>query len=842
MKVSLQLANQYSNVDLLAVPIDELLVRIGAQLGAVEEVIDWTHRFDKAVVARIISCHQHPNADKLKVCLIDDGQVSSNVERDAEGLVQIVCGAPNVRDDLLVVWLPPGATVPSTVDKDPFVLSARDFRGVVSNGMLASAAELGISDDHSGILELEEPHQPGDLFGELYGLNDIIIDCENKMFTHRPDCFGVLGVARELAGICGLQFTSPGWYNLNAVNREPQVGSLSFTSKNEAPDFVARFMLQVVENVQVKQSRLEIQTALSRLGSRPINNLVDFSNYYMYLTAQPTHAFDYDKVKALCVDGEKEVTIFPRMAQAGETLELLNGKTITLTEKDIVIATDKQAISLAGVMGGAATEVDETTKNIIVECANFDMYEIRRMSMRHGLFSDAVTRFNKGQSHLQNPVVLQKIIEDICADTGGTAGLLYDSNPEESSFSVDPVVVTTTFINSRLGSSLSAEEMQQLLTNVECTVAVSEEGLVVTPPFWRKDIELPEDVVEEIGRLYGFDKLPILLPRRSIAPVAKNPHLVLNENIRTVLSGAGANEVLTYSFVSDKLIRDAGQAQTEAYQLSNALSPELQYYRLSLTPSLLAKVNQNIRAGYNKIAIFELGKTHLKLQGVNDEGLPQENAMLSLVYAASEKTVSAADGAAYYQAKVYVEHLARALGLEFDYQSVGEASYEIIKPYDPTRSALLIEKKSGSYVGIIGEFTASVRRSFKLPVKSAGFEIMLAPILEITSSGKAVRNYRALARFPGTSQDISFKTALDKKFGDLFAALQNVANVAAMEHGFTVSTAPIDIYRKENAKTNHVTFRLNFYHPNRSVTTNEVTKLVDQVVANVGADQDVERI
>lgn len=839
MKVSLQLANQYSNVDLLAIPTEEILSRIGAQLGAVEEVIDWRHRFDNAVVAQIVSVQKHPNADKLHVCLINDGQAVQGVERNAEGLVQVVCGAPNVREELSVVWLPPGAIVPSTADKDPFQLTARDLRGVVSNGMLASANELGLSDDHSGILELDETVQPGKPFGELYGLSDVIIDCENKMFTHRPDCFGVLGVARELAGICGLQFTSPDWYSMNLVSRESLTGSLPLVCKNEVVNVVPRFMTQVVEGVKVQPSSIEIQSALSRLGSRPINNLVDLSNYYMFLTAQPTHAFDYDKVKALCSD---QVTIFPRMAVAGETLELLNGKTIKLTDKDIVIATDKQAIALAGVMGGAATEVDENTTNIIVECANFDMYEIRRMSMRHGLFSDAVTRFNKGQSHLQNPVILQKIVEDICTSTGGTAGVLYDSTPEEDGFSMEPVEVGVAFINERLGSSLAADEMQQLLANVEFTVAINNEELVVTPPFWRKDIELPEDVVEEVGRLYGFDKLPVLLPRRSTAPVAKNASLALNETIRACLAGVGANEVLTYSFVSGKLLTDAGQSTDEAYQLSNALSPELQYYRLTLTPSLLSKVYQNIRAGYDKLALFEIGKTHLKLQGVDSEGLPQENAMLSLVYSANDKSVTSTDGAAYYQAKAYLEHLSRHLGLDLDYEPVGEANYEITKPYEPSRSALLIDKTLGNYIGIIGEFKSSVRRSFKLPTATAGFEVMLAPILEAVTANKTDHRYTPLAKFPGTSQDISLKTDLNKQFGELQTALTGAANVAATEHGFSVSVEPKDIYHKDKAKSKHITFRLNFHHPDRSVTTDEVSKLVDQIVTTISAEQNVERI
>lgn len=832
MKVSLQLANQYSNVDFTAIGVEEISRRIGAQLGAIEEVIDWGARFQGVLVAKVASCQKHPNADKLNICLVDDGGAVKDVERNADGLVQVVCGAPNVREGLTVAWLPPGSTVPSTIDKDPFVLGARELRGVVSNGMIASAHELGISDDHDGILEIADDQvQAGTPFVNLFGLDDIIIDCENKMFTHRPDCFGVLGVARELAGISGQAFQSPDWYSQSAKASTPSEGSLSLAGKNDIIQKVPRFMTQVVENVTMGPSTAQMQSWLSRLGSRPINNIVDATNFYMHLTAQPTHAFDYDKVKALCSD-QDNVAIFPRMAHEGETLNLLSGKTVTLTADDIVIATDKQAIALGGVMGGAETEVDQDTKNIIVECANFDMYTIRRTSMRHGLFTDAVTRFNKGQSHLQNAVVLQKLVADICEQTGATAGAVYDSAPEFSSFSWEPVKVDVSFVNARLGGKLSAEVMQTLLTNVEFGVEIVEDYLVVTPPFWRKDIEIVEDVIEEIGRLYGYNKLPVVLPHRTTAPAMRNPMLELHSKLRNSLARAGANEVVTYSFVSGKLLQDAIQNTTEAYQLSNALSPELQYYRLTLTPSLLSKVYQNIRAGYDEFALFEIGKTHLKGRGVDDEGLPIENEVFSLVYAANDKKVANNAGAAYFRAKRYIDFVAESLGLTLDFDPMTEEpQYEITKPYDWQRSALVTDRVTGNYIGVVGEFKSSVRKRLKLPAQSAGFELMLAPILESIAGSKP--QYSALARFPHITQDVTFKTAPDFLFGELFETVMNIAQQQAEPHGYIIAVEARDIYHKERSPHKHVTLRLDIHHPLRTLTTEEVTGFVDAVVSAV---------
>lgn len=837
MNVSLHLASQYSNVDFNELDRSEVIARIGAQLGAIEEVVDIGARYQGVVIAKVVSCEKHPNADKLNVCLIDDGGVTENIERTAEGLVQVVCGAPNVRTELLVAWLPPGSTVPSSFTSDPFVLGARELRGVVSNGMLASPSELALSDNHDGILEIDDSAaQPGSSFAKLYGLNDLVIDCENKMFTHRPDCFGVLGVARELAGIFGKQFESPNWYRLDA-EAPVATSELELVSKNDVPTKVPRFMLQVIENIAVTDSSVQVQSWLNRSGSRPINNIVDATNFYMQLTAQPTHAFDYDKVKALCGD---TVTIFPRMAVKGEKLELLNGKTVTLTEDDIVIATDKQAIALAGVMGGAATEVDETTKNIVIECANFDMYTIRRTSMRHGIFSDAVTRFNKGQSPLQNPVVLSKIVADICSQTGAVAGQRFDSAPEESQFTWEPVAVTTAFINERLGSSLSAEIVQSLLVNVEFDVEIQDETVIVTPPFWRRDIEIPEDIVEEVGRLLGYDKLDIQLPRRSTAATSKNENVEFKSRLRTILSRAGANEVVTYSFVSGKLLEAAGQNKAEAYQLSNALSPELQYYRLTLTPSLLAKIYPNIRAGYDSFAIFELGKSHIKGQGVNDEGLPLENALLSFVFSGNDSKVAKDAGAAYFNARAYLQYTAEQLGITLDFAPIEtEPTYEITKPYDWQRSALVTDRATGNYIGIIGEFKASVRKALKLPVHTAGFEVMLQPLLE---SSRTLYTYSPLSRFPGITQDISFKADKSQSYGQLAEMLEKaVANLSA-EQSFRTNLSPVDIYHKDKSPQKHITFRLALTHPDRTLTTTEVNAFIDAVVQTVESQVDVKRI
>lgn len=824
MKVSLNLIKEFTKIDS---PIDELVAKIGAQLGAVEEVIDLGKKYQGIVVAKIVLCVEHPNSDHLHLCKIDDGGVVKDMPRDEKGYVQVVCGAPNAREGLLVAWLPPGTIVPSTVDKDPLVLEAREIRGEVSNGMLASAHELAISDDHTGILEINpDDAKPGDDFARVYKLDDYIIDIENKMFTHRPDLFGQLGVAREIAGIEQKAFKGPDWYS-------ERVGSLKSTegiddayavAVSHAPKYVPRYIATVYKDIVIKPSPLWLQSQLARVGIRPINNVVDITNYVMYLTAQPLHAFDYEKVKAASTFSV--AVLDARLAKKGEKLTLLSGKEITLTEEDIVIATNEKPIALGGVMGGQETEIDNNTTSIIIECANFDMYSIRRTAMRHGLFTDAVTRFTKGQSPHQNDRVMVYTNKLLTEVVGAKEAYPYlDTNRLDELGPPATVQVTAEFVNARLGLQLSTEEMKQLLENVECTVALSGDELHVTAPFWRTDIEIPEDVVEEVGRLYGYDKLPLTLPKRDLTPAKKDPLLELKAKIRDTLSKAGANEVLTYSFVHGNLLDKVGQDRNQAFQLANALSPDLQYYRLSLTPSLLDKIHPNIKAGYDEFVLFEIGKAHAKGQFDKLEpAIPKEFNNLALVVAASDRRQTA--GAPYFLAKRYLDGLAEALGVTLRYEVVHEArEYPPSKPYDHTRSSLVYIGGSTTPLGMVGEFRPEVLRALKLPVSSAGFEIGITLELQ-TDVGQG---YRPLPRFPKVAQDICLKVAANMTYQELYNFILQKIDALKPEYTLT-ELAPIDIYQREDDRSHkQITLRLLIAHYERTMTDDEVNALLDQV-------------
>lgn len=822
--------------------VDDLVQKIGAQLGAVEEVIPFGKKFEGVLIVRVVTCDSHPNADRLHVCKVDDGGKAQDVERDEQGYVQVVCGAPNVRAGMLAAWLPPGSTVPSTYDKEPFVLESRELRGMVSNGMMASPKELGLGDSHEGILEVDEEVAPGTQFAEAYHLtNDVIIDMENKMFTHRPDCFGWLGIARELEGIQHRPYKSPAWYTLSPTFPDIETSELRLEVRNELPELVPRFTAIVLHDVHVGPSPVWLLADLAKAGVRSINNIVDYTNFFMLETGQPIHAYDYDKVKALSNADHASLVI--RHPRAGEKITLLNGKTIEPRPEAMMVATDSHLLCVGGSMGGIDTEVDEHTKNVIIEAANWDMFSIRKTSMAHGIFTDAVTRFNKGQSPLQNLAVVAKIVDEIRHFAGGkVASPLIDdmhlpAEMVERGSVHSPVHVTREFINTRLGLQLNADEMATLLRNVEFDVQIESDTLTVTAPFWRTDIAIPEDIVEEIGRLYGYDHLPLVLPKRDLTPAQKDPMLTFKSQVRNTLSQAGANEVLTYSFVHGNLLDKTGQDRDLAFQLSNALSPDLQFYRLSLTPNLLELVHPNHKVGHDVFALFEIGKVHIK--GSEEEGLPTEFDRVAMVFTADKKAAGQYAGAAYYQARFYMMHLFTHLGITdaVVFEPLKEDEQEAsARCFEPGRGATV--KINGATVGRVGEYKSSIRKALKLPDFCAGFELGLRPLQAVYAS----QPYVALPRFPKIEQDICLRVPTSLPYQQLYQFVED--HLYQIRPDQTVHTlSPVDIYQRDSeAVRKQITFRLSAASYERTLTDDEVNTLLDNIAAAAREQFGAERV
>ena len=825
MKVSLSLLKQIASENDLPLNESDLEQKIGAQLGAIEETTSLSDVYKDALLVRVVTASPLEGSDHLSLCTIDDKGTFKEVERSNEGLIQVVCGAPNVSEGQIVVWLPPGSVVPSSYHKDRFVLEARKIMGQVSNGMLASAKELAISDDHNGIVVLPPETAYGVSFKDYLSLDDRIIDIENKMFTHRPDLFGHLGIARELAGIYGRQFKSPEWYKEDALLSVDKTDRL--TIDNRLSDSACpRFSAVYIDNLKVEPSPLWLQSYLTWVGIRPINNLVDITNYVMVVTGQPLHAYDFNKIAE-----DERVQLIIRSAQEKEKLELLDGSNIELTQSDIVIANQHQAIGLGGVMGGAKSEIDNNTTAIILECASFNMYSIRRSSMSHGIFSEAVTRFSKGQSKRQCLAAMSFAL-DLIKQLNKQAQIAEVVDSYKGSAKNEDISVLLEQVNSYLGIDLDPKEMAGLLNNTELNGRIDQSRLVITPPFWRTDLEAPEDIIEEVARLYGFDNLPIKLMNRTVGSPATPKLVEVKRQIRQALASAGANETLNYSFVDQKLLLNVGQDPKKAYSLSNALSPELKYYRLSLLPSLLAKVHINHKAGYDRFALYEVGKIHQI--GLSDEqGLPLEPNRLALVVSANTKTAQTYyEGPAYYQGVSFLYYL-------FDYLGLDSDSLEFQTPDNlddswkvsvgsmllPGRSASL--SVNGRLIGIMGEFTTSVSHQLKLNEYGCGFELDLDYLSELILN-KAGR-YHQLSKYPSLTQDLTVTLKDDNNYQSLRSKLY-LALEKMEDSDVSFKLRPIDAYQAANSATTNWTFRLEAGSNKRTLTDKQVNEYVEKLI------------
>ena len=820
MIISVNWLKQFTAIDM---PIDQLAERIGARLVEIEAVEDLGEKYKDVLVVKVVECRAIENTDHLNLTKIDDGGVAKDVERDEKGFVQVVCGASNIHEGMLAAWLPPASTVPETVGTtEPFVLAAKELRGYMSNGMLASAKELDLHDDHSGIIEVDKKASPGASFAELYELNDYLLDIENKSLTHRPDAFGIVGFAREVAGIHGTQFQTPAWLKdlTPAVSGDGEAPKVVIDDPALSERFAAVVLTGVNESAQ---SPLEMQTYLSRSGVRPINAIVDVTNYLMLLTGQPLHAYDYDKFLKVS-GGVNEVHV--RAARKGETLTLLDGRIIKMDSEDMVIAAGETAVGLAGAMGGADTEVDSSTKRILLEAATFDLYTLRAIQMRHGVFTEAITRLTKGVPAALSAPVLAEASRLLAAHAGAeVASSIVDDYPGKKDGGT--VSISAEQVNQTLGTNYSAEEIIAVLGAVELEVKQVDDQLQVVVPYWRHDISIPEDVFEEVGRLFGFDSVAPTLARRDFTAVRSSDFDMVRRRLRQALVRAGANEVLTYSFVHGDMMRKVGQNPEEAYRLVNSISPELQYYRQSITPSLLSSVHANIKQGFDHFALFELNKFHTKRHELTDEKVPRELDSLAFVLARG----GAAKGAMFYEAKQYLEYIGWSFGLTFVYEPLDtDSDYPVTQPFEAKRSARVWNADKSVAVGVIGEYKRGVQKAFKLPEHTAGFEI--APVSIAKLSAAKGSTYQPLSRYPGVERDVSFKVADDVLYQSIHDTAQKAANKLSVE----TTIQPLDLYQPEDKQTKNITLRLGFVSLKKTLTGDEVSQFMDIITKAVMAE------
>ncbi len=822
----------------VAVPTDlsdqELITLIGSRLVEVEEAIDLSPKYKGVYVAKVVKA-ESIEGTHLNLCEIDAGPHNAEFNQLENGLVQVVCGAPNVHAGMLAVWITPGSIVPQTYGNENFKLSVRKLQGYESNGMLAGADELDFDNEHKTIAEIDPKiAQPGDSLAEVFGLDDIILDVENKSLTHRPDCFGLIGFAREVAGILGLKFTEPEWPEL------VQSHELPLSVKIEDQSLCPRYSCAVFDLPHHEKSKYLTADAvfLAKAGMRSINPMVDLTNIIMLQTGQPLHAFDYDKL--IAAGGTDKPNIIVRCAEAGEELQLLDGKTIQCIPEDILITSNNVPVALAGAMGGKNTEIDASTKRVVLESATFSLYHLRKTQMAHGIFSEAITRFTKGQPAAMTWPVLAETIHRLDVVPLATA----DEYPGKQA--TTPISLTVNDINQLLGTSYSLDTITKTLENVGFSVKATSilhskasktpsnaskgqtavlpasgtktpagADLEVITPVWRTDIHIKEDIIEEVGRLLGFDNIPLQLPHGEFRGTETAPMFQLKHELRNLLSyRLGMNELLTYSFISRSLLEKAGQDPANSYEIVNSISPELQCFRQQICPSLLDKVRENLKSGHQSFTLYEMNQISSRTLGLDRDGAPITQTDLGIICLGD-----------FYQLKFDLfAILERGLRVDLEYSRItpGSAAAKEYPYLEPVRSVELFVGEQR--IGALGEVKASVRRKFKLEdTVISACELNLDRVVELK---RTLSVDLKISKFPSVERDLTLKVAADTPFGRIDEAIRSTLGSSDLIYQLT----PVSIYQAD-PQTKNLSFHLKFASPSETLDSGRISDIMNKITA-----------
>ena len=791
MLVSYNWLKQYTNVVDNANALAEKITRGGIEVEGVEYLAE---EISNVVVGYVVSKEKHPDAEKLNVCQVNVGE---------EENLQIVCGAPNVDAGQYVIVATVGAKLPG------IKIKKAKLRGVESQGMICSLAELGLSKSvvpnnyQEGIYVFETEQELGSDVVEVLGLNDYILDL--SITPNRADALSMRGLTYELGALYNNKV------DFNDVEKEEDYEATSLQVAIES-DSCRNYVGQVVKNVEVTSSPLWLQTRLMNSGIRPINNIVDITNYVLLEFGQPMHAFDKDLV------GDK---IIVRDAKEGEVLETLDGEERKLQTTDLVITDGTRAIALGGVMGGKNTEVSEETKNIILESAYFNPTSVRRTSAAHGLRSDSSARFEKGIDPNMQKAALARAVELILE--------LCPNAVVESSVGVvnkvdDKVVeITTSYINNYLGIILSTEEIVAILEGLSFKVEASGEDLVVKVPTRRPDISIKQDLVEEVIRIYGYDNLASTLPKFSKTikgGLTYSQRMV--RDLRAVYASLGFNDTINYSLVSEE---EATQYTLEDHHKVRLLMPMTETHstlRQSLIPGLLNTVQYNVARKQKDLKLLEIGRVFF---GSGDDNIqPKETLYLSAALTGEEratKWLKESSALDFFAAKGYLEVVFERLGLE------EKVTYKksTLEGMHPGRFAevYLGEKR----IGFIGEVHPQVADKLGLNTTYV-FEINLD---EVISEGKVKPKYEEVTKYPEITRDIAMLVDVKDEYQNIYNVVESVNSklITKVELFDLYVGAELLVGKKSLALT------ITYSDKQKTLTDEEVTAVHDKVLAALTA-------
>jgi len=797
MKVPVSWLSEYVDIDIGLDELSHRLTMAGNEVGS----IDRTGWIENVVVGLVKNVRQHPDADRLRLVTVDHGK----------GEAEVVCGAPNVAEGQKIAYASIGAVLQDAYSSEPGKtkkLKRSKIRGVVSEGMVCSVRELGIGDDHEGILVLDDHAEVGIPIGEVLG--ESVLDIE--LTPNRPDCLGVVGVARDVAAITGNPLQEP---EVDFISKGPDIDTLASVEIAD-PDLCLRYTLSVIEGVKIGESPQWLKDRLLAIGERPINNIVDITNFVMFEIGQPLHAFDYAKV----VDHK----IIVRRAMSGEKLTTLDNKERKLDPDMLVIADPDRGIGLAGVMGGANSEISESTDTVLLESATFEGVNNRRTARTLELSSQATLRFEKSLRSGLAEVGLRRATKLILEIAGGKAASgIIDVNPIAGQ-ELDSLRLEYSDITRVLGVEFDKGVVETTLNALGFTLEGDTRGWHVSIPYWRPDISIPEDLVEEIARIVGYDNIPTTILSGRPPQWQPQPEMELRQRVTDLLVQAGMRETINYSATTSEGEARVSLDESVAPQINlrNPISSDFAVMRRTLREGILMTVARNSRTWRGPIAVFETGRVFLD----HGEGLPEERQMATGAFAGPRNDLHwdlSSDSSDFYDAKGAVESVLGNLGLSPVFEPGEDSTFAI------GRTAIVkVPAANHAVIGVVGEISTDVLSQFDAEVdKVALFEIDLQAVLNIISGSMQSGGngkFEEFVRLPASHRDLSLIVEAQSTAGEIVEIAQRNRIVA--------SATVFDLFEGKGvpAGKKAVAVRLVYQSPNKTLTAEQIGKIEHQIL------------
>ena len=786
MKLPISWLNEYINFKKSDEEISENLTMIGNEVESIEK----SGNIDGVIVGEIKKIIPHPNADKLKLTIVFDG----NNE------IQVVCGAPNIEEGQKIFLATPGTKLPLE-NGSTFEIKKSKIRGEISEGMICSEKELGLSDNHEGIMVLDNSFLIGDPLNKYF--SETVFDID--VTPNRVDCLSIVGLARDLSA----KFSTKLNFNYsNDFDIDNSKGIVEILDEKICP----RYSGIILDSVNITDSPDWLKSKLISIGERPINNVVDITNYVMFEIGQPLHAFDLDKIS-----GDK---IFVRESNSKEKIITLDGEERELPSKSIVIADEKQSIGLAGIMGGGNSEIDNTTKTIFLESANFNPQYIRNTSKKLNLSTEASIRFERNLNPEITEFALSRAANLIIELAGGKSRGFMEDLYQNKSDNKSKISLKKDKIKSHLGLDLDDKKISNTLENLDFTFDFStkESTWQVDKPFWRSDINISEDLHEEIARIIGYDDIPLSFLSGEIPKWEPNEQYDTKIFLQDILVGIGLTETISYSATSEKLLNLTPLISNlgKSIELDNPISNEHAYLRKSIIPSLLINASRNTHYWKKPIRLFETGSVFYM-----DQSKIIEKTMISGILAGTRNELNwnQEEGLVdYFDIKGIVEFILKKLNIKVEFTDYTDPLFDLHK------SSKIFNKNINKDIGFIGEVSSKLLAELDFNSNNVViFELDLDSLIK----AKSPIVYEEFSTFPQAHRDLSLIVEKNVKFDDL--------NKIILSEKYAVESVIVDSYEGEGIPSNKksISIRISYQSFDNTLSSKNLEKIEKNILSKL---------